>query len=208
MQVNFEELKALVEAGDKSAFEQHIFKSLEKGDVLTAATANAAVKSELDSEKDKHHNTALETWKSNHLQSLIDEAVSKANPEETPLEKEVRALKEQLERKDKEAKLSELKAKALEHATKQGLPTKFATKYIDRFLGDDETVTTSTLDELKADLDEVVQAQVEEKLKGNARGVGGGTGANSEKPSIGAKLAKQNSNNKAEEAQKAFFGEQ
>lgn len=205
MQVNFEELKALVEAGDKSAFEQHIFKSLEKGDVLTAATTNAAVKSELDSEKDKHHNTALETWKNNHLQGLIDDAVAKANPQETPEQKRIRELEEKILNSEKEAKLSKLKAAALEHATKQGLPSKFATKYIERFLGDDETVTATTLDELKADLDEVVQAQVEEKLKGNARGVGGGTGGNNA-DSYGKRLAQTvNDTSKAVDAQSHYF---
>lgn len=207
MIIDFEQVKTLAESGDKSAFEQYIFKALEKGDVQSAVSVNAAVNSELDSLKDTHHTKALETWKTNHLQGLIDEAVSKANPQETPEQKRIRELEEKIQNSEKAAKLSELKAKALEHATSKGLPNKFATKYIERFLGDDETVTVSTLDELKTDLDEVVQAQVEEKLKGNARGIGGGIGNSNKEPSIGEKLAKQNINNKAEEAQKAFFGE-
>jgi Domain of unknown function (DUF4355) len=206
MQVNFEELKALVEAGDKSAFEQHIYKSLEKGDVLTAVTTNAAVKSELDSEKDKHHNTALETWKNNHLQGLIDDAVQKANPQETPEQKRIRELEEKIANSEKNEKLSTLKAKALEHATTKGLPTKFATKYIERFLGEDETLTASTLDELKTDLDEIVKTQVEETLKGNARGVGGGTGGNATE-SYGTKLAKQEGNTEVvKNAEQVWFG--
>lgn len=207
MNINFEQVKQLAESGDQAAFEKYVYSALEKSDLESAVTANAVVKSFLDSEKDKHHNTALETWKKNHLQGLIDDAVSKANPQETPEQKRIRELEEKIEKSEKAEKLSALKAKALEHATKQGLPSKFATKYIERFLGDDETVTATTLDELKTDLDEVVQSEVEEKLKGNARGVGGGTGGGNSKPSIGEKLAKQNINNKAEEAQKHFFGE-
>ena len=206
MIIDFNQVKTLAESGDKSAFEQYIFKALEKGDVESAVKVNTAVNSELDSLKDTHHTKALDTWKSNHLQGLIDDAVAKANPQETPEQKRIRELEEKIANSEKNEKLSALKAKALEHATTKGLPTKFATKYIERFLGDDETVTTSTLDELKTDLDEVIQAQVAETLKGNARNVGGGTGGGSEE-SYGAKLAKQEGNTETvKNAEQHWFG--
>ncbi|QCR33133.1 DUF4355 domain-containing protein [Lysinibacillus sp. SGAir0095] len=205
MIIDLEQVKTLAESGDKSALEQYIFKALEKGDVESAVKVNAAVNSELDSLKDTHHTKALETWKTNHLQGLIDDAVSKANPQETPEQKRIRELEEKILNSEKATKLAELKAKALEHATSKGLPNKFATKYIERFLGDDETVTASTLDELKTDLDEVIQAQVQETLKGNARGVGGGTGSNNS-DSYGKKLAQTaNDTTTAAEAQSHYF---
>ena len=205
MQVNFETLKTLVEAGDKSAFEKHIFESLEKGDVVTAASHNALVKSELDSEKDKHHNTALETWKTNNLQTLIEEEVSKRNPQETPEQKTIRELKERLDQKEKSEQRAALKEAALTYATDKGYDAKFATKWIDRLLGEDETVTNTTLDNFKTDLDAIVQAQVEEKLKGANRNPGGGSGGGTDL-STGARVAQQNQNKNAEEQQKAFFG--
>lgn len=207
MQVNIYELKTLIEAGDKSAIEQHILKSLEKGDIVSAAAVNTQVKSELDSEKGKHESVALQTWKENNLQTLIDEAVKASNPSETPEQKEIRELKERIEKSEKDAARSALKAKALEHATKEGLPSAFATKHIERFLGDDETITTSTLNELKSDLDALVQAGVEEKLKGSKRDPRSGGGDGADELSYGKKLADQsNSTKKAEETQKAFFG--
>lgn len=207
MQLNIEELKALIEAGDKSAIEQHIFKSLEKGDVILAASHNVLVKSELDSEKDKHHNTALQTWKDNNLQTLIDEEVVKRNPQETPEQKRIRELEEKLQKQELDAKRSALKETALSYATDKGYDAKFATKYIEKFLADDETATNAALDELKTDLDAIVQAQVEETLKANSRsGAGGGSGSGGEETSLGKRLATENNNNKTKDAQDAFFG--
>src|SRR5690606_21288053 len=126
--------KALVEAGDNSALEKHIYESLERGDVTAAATANKDVRSELDSAKDTHHRTALETWKTNNLNALIDEEVKKRNPEETPEQKRIRELEEKIENGEKATKRAELKNKAMAYATEQKLPAQFASKYIDRFL--------------------------------------------------------------------------
>lgn len=167
MIIDLGQLKTLVEAGDKTALETHIYKALEKGDVSKAITANAAVKSDLDSEKDKHHNTALETWKTNNLQGLIDDAVKAANPTETPEQKRIRELEEKISNNEKKEKLNALKEKAMEHVSSNGLPLKFATKYINRFLEDDENLTATALDELKSDLDAIVAEQVDAKFKEN-----------------------------------------
>lgn len=206
MKINLEELKALVEAGDTSAIEQHIkAEVLEKGDIKAAAEANPLVNSELDSLKDTHHSVALETWKKNHLQTLIEEEVTKRNPQETPEQKEIRELKERLDAKEKAEQRSKLREKAIEFATNKGYDIKFATKYVDRFLGDDESTTQATLDEFKTDFDAIVQVQVEEKLKGSQRNPGGGQGNGGTDLSVGAKIAQQQTKN-IEEQQKAFFG--
>lgn len=134
MKINFAELKTLVEAGDEQAFSQHIFNSLEKGDISVAATSNAVLKSELDSEKDKHHSTALDTWKTNNLKKLIEE-VNKRNPTETPEQKRIRELEEKLEENERKEKVAAMKEKALEHVSKDGMPLKFASKYVGRING-------------------------------------------------------------------------
>lgn len=207
MKVDFEKIKQLVEAGDSSAFIEHIFQSLEKGDIISAASKNAEVRSELDSEKDKHHNTALETWKQNHLQKLIDEAVAKSNPQETPEQKKIRELEERIAAKEEAEKRAALKAQALGYATEKGFDAKFANKWVERFLGDDENVTTQTLDNFKADLDAIVQAQVEETLKKNARSVPGGFGGGaSNNDNYGKQLAQSaGDHSKAVEAQQHYF---
>ncbi|CAM5191415.1 hypothetical protein LSPH26S_05519 [Lysinibacillus sphaericus] len=64
MKINLDKLKELVEAGDVSAIEKHVLEeSLEKGDLSLAVKANKDVKSEFESERDKYHSKALETWK-------------------------------------------------------------------------------------------------------------------------------------------------
>ena len=64
MKYELEQLKSLVEKGDKAELEAYILKGLEKSDLPSVLTTNTEVKSYFDSEKDKHHRTALETWKS------------------------------------------------------------------------------------------------------------------------------------------------
>ncbi|WP_203364723.1 DUF4355 domain-containing protein [Bacillus sp. REN10] len=203
MKVNFEELKALVEAGDESAFTQHIFKSLEKGDVLAAVTANSAVKSDLDSEKDKHHNTALETWKSNNLESLVEAELAKRNPQETEEQKRIAALEKELESQKKAAQREKLMNVAIKQATEKGLPTDI----VDFFLADDEESTTANLGKLEEVYTKAVQAAVEKKFKEHGRDPGGGNGGTDE-GQYGKDLAKEFNSNAVEavKAQENYFG--
>lgn len=198
MKVDFEALKALVEAGDKSAFEKHVFESLEKGDVQSAAKANKDVMSEIDSVKDTHHKTALDTWKANNLETLINEEVAKRNPQETPEQKQIRELQERLDAKEKAEQRSKLREKALTYMTDKGYDAKFATKYVDRFLADDESATNATLDEFKKDFDSVVQAQVDSKFKSSGRDIDkpGGGSASGEKINLTSLAQEANIRNK------------
>ena len=191
MKVDFEALKALVEAGDKSAFEKHVFEALEKGDVQSAAKANKDVMSEIDSVKDTHHKTALETWKTNNLETLINDEVAKRNPQETPEQKQIRELQERLDAKEKAEQRSKLREKALTYMTEKGYDGKFATKYVDRFLADDESATNATLDEFKKDFDSVVQAQVDSKFKSSGRDIDKPGGGSSEGTVDVAKIAQE-----------------
>lgn len=186
MKINLEQFRTLVETGDVSAIEKHIFENaLEKGDLAAAVKANK----DIESERDQQLSNSLQTWKDNHLQKLIDDEVSKRNPEETPEQKEIRELKERLDAKEKAEQRTALKEKALAYATEKGYDGKFATKWIDRLLADDETATNSTLDEFKADFDAFVTATVEDTLKGSKRYPGGGN--SSETKSYGEQLAEK-----------------
>ncbi|MGE5627821.1 MAG: DUF4355 domain-containing protein [Solirubrobacterales bacterium] len=98
----------------------------------------------LDSEKDKHSNKALETWKTNNLQKLIDEAVSKANPQETPEQKRIRELEEKIAKADKDRLREQLTNGALKFATEKKLPVEL----IDFVVGADEDSTNVNLTKL------------------------------------------------------------
>lgn len=207
MNISLEQLRTLVEGGDQAALESYIKSGLEKSDMPSVLETNKDIKSYFDAEKDTHHSKALETWKSNHLQGLIDEAVKAANPEETPEQKRIRELEEKIANSEKAAALSKLKESALKYATAQGFNAEFASKYVERFLGDDETSTQTTLDDFKKDLDDLIQTQVKETLKKDStRHVGGGTGGAGTETSYGAKLAGQtNATQTAVEAQQHYF---
>ncbi|WP_162920112.1 DUF4355 domain-containing protein [Paenisporosarcina cavernae] len=175
MKYELDQLKTLVEKGDKAALDTYLLKGIEKSDMPSVLTTNAEVKSYIDSEKDKHHSTALETWKSNNLESLVEAEVRKRNPEETPEQKRIRELEEKIANGEKATKHAELKSKAMQYATDNNLPAKFASKYIDKFLGDDESATTATLGELKEDLDNLVREAVDKKFKENGRNLQSGS---------------------------------
>lgn len=205
MKVNFEELKTLVEAGDEKAFAQHIFNSLEKGDLSAAATANAAVKSELDSEKDKHSGTALETWKAINLDSLVEEELKKRNPDKTPAELELEKLRKQFEDSEKARVREGLKNKALEIASEKGLPK----GVLDFFIAEDEEKTLANLATLETEVSAAIQAGVDAKFKQNGRNPGGGSGGGKDKAGeFGKELAgASGSNDKQAAAEKHYFGE-
>lgn len=205
LKINFEELKTLVEAGDEKAFTQHIFKSLEKGDLSAAATANAAVKSELDSEKDKHHGTALETWKANNLDGLIETELKKRNPDKTPEQIELEKLRKEIEDERNARNRETLKNKALEVASEKGLPK----GVLDFFIADNEENTLANLSKFEEEVNAAIQAGVDAKFKQNGRNPMGGTGGGKDKAGeFGKELAGAGAANSTQaEAEKHYFGE-
>lgn len=227
MKINVEELKTLVEAGDESALQDHIFASLEKGDVKAAAEANKDILSEVDSIKDTHHQKALETFKKNEVPKLIkaavDDKVKELNPEETPEQKQIRDLQELFNKEKQKSARAEARSKLIEIATSKevGLDAVFVAKHIDKFvpgsfeIGEDGEIDVTTVVEavkteltgLSADFKTIVDKQVEETMKGVAiDGVGGGIGQQQQgEKLLGAELAKRNSHTGAKERLDKLF---
>ena len=142
-------------------------KSVLKGGLTLDAfkeklTEDKTFKSFMDSEKDKHYQKALETWKANNLQPIIDDAVLKATgKKKTPLELKV----EELERKnaESEARANELARQGKINAllSEKGLNQEL-TKYL-KFEGDDEAIATS-MDNFKAFLEDMVNEGVKSEI--------------------------------------------
>jgi hypothetical protein len=130
-------------------------------EVFKSKINDADFKSFLDSEKDKHSSKSLETWKSNNLQKLIDEAVTKANPTETPEQKQIRELTERLNKKEAEELRGQLVNRALKVATEKKLPADL----VDYFIGQDEETTLKNLEKLESIFTNHVNAVAEERLK-------------------------------------------
>lgn len=139
MKYTLEELKTLIEGGNKAAVDEFLYKAIEKTDVALVQAVNKDVKSVIDSEKDVHHSKALETWKTNHLDALVDAEVQKRNPDKTPEQIEIEKLKQQIAASDAKSLRKELEATALQklNAEKAVVPDKIFAKLI----GEDEATT-------------------------------------------------------------------
>ena len=167
------ELLKLIEQLDDNASVDEVLsqtdfaKSVLKGGLTLDAfkeklTEDKTFKSFMDSEKDKHYQKALETWKANNLQPIIDDAVLKATgKKKTPLELKV----EELERKnaEAEARANELARQGKINAllSEKGLNQEL-TKYL-KFEGDDEAIATS-MDNCKAFLEDMVNEGVKSEI--------------------------------------------
>ena len=167
------ELLKLIEQLDDNASVDEVLsqtdfaKSVLKGGLTLDAfkeklTEDKTFKSFMDSDKDKHYQKALETWKANNLQPIIDDAVLKATgKKKTPLELKV----EELERKnaEAEARANELARQGKINAllSEKGLNQEL-TKYL-KFEGDDEAIATS-MDNFKAFLEDMVNEGVKSEI--------------------------------------------
>lgn len=118
-------------------------------------------KSWLDSVKDKHFSKALETWKANNLQKLLDEKIKELYPEEDPKDVELKKMKQEIEKMKAETLRKELTNKALKVAQEKKLPTDL----IDYFIGKDEETTLKNLEVLEQTFNKHIENLIEERLK-------------------------------------------
>ncbi|MCW6094738.1 DUF4355 domain-containing protein [Clostridium sporogenes] len=121
-------------------------------------------KSFIDSLKDQHLNKGLETWKSNNLESLVNEKIKELYPEEDPKDTELVKLKQEMENMKREKIKEQLTNKALKIATEKGLPTDL----VDYFIGQDEETTNKNLETLEKVFTDKLETTVKERLKDNS----------------------------------------
>ena len=119
----------------------------------------------LDSERDKHLNKGLDTWKTNNLQKEIDKKITELYPEETPEKKQLRELNLKIENMESEKQREVLKNKALTIAAERKLPLN---NIVDLLIADDEESTVSNIGKFEEIFGASVQTAVEERLKTNS----------------------------------------
>lgn len=115
-----------------------------------------------DSTVDKRSAKSLETWKANHLESLLDAEIKKRFPAKDEKEIEVERLRTEVENMKFEKQRERLTSQAIKIASERKLPLSL----VDFFIGSDEATTTSNLIALEQSLQLAVQQQVEQRLKG------------------------------------------
>lgn len=130
-------------------------------------------KSFMDSSNDKYYSKALETWKTNNLNTLIDEEIKKRFPETDPKDTELAKLKAEIEKMQKESLRKDLTNKAIKIATDKKLPVEL----VDYLIGQDEESTISNIEKLESVFGTHVESLVQERLKGNSYTPPSSTGA-------------------------------
>lgn len=118
----------------------------------------------MDSMNDRYSTKALETWKENNLQKLIDEKIKELYPEDDPKDLELKKVQQELERMKREAQTEKLRTVALKTASEKKLPTDL----VDYFLGQDEDSTLENLNKLEKIMTSHLETQVKERLKDNS----------------------------------------
>lgn len=113
---------------------------------------------------DRHATKAIDTWKNNHLQEIIEEEVSKRNPQETPEQKQLRQLQEQMGKLQKEKNLESMKSLGLQLANEKGLPSSM----VNFFVGETPEQTRNNINLLEIEFKSSVENAVEGRLKKSA----------------------------------------
>lgn len=161
--MTFEEVKTYLEENKTSNEVKAYLQGLVSVEgVQSFLTQNEEGKRWLDSERDKHLNKGLETWKANNLQKEIDKRIKELYPEETEEKKQLRELNTKIEKMEAEKQREVLKNKALTLAADKKLPIN---KVIDLVLGHDEETTVTNIGRFEEIFASSVQTAVEERLK-------------------------------------------
>lgn len=118
-------------------------------------------KSYLDSVKDKHFDKALETWKTNNLQTIINDEVLKATgKKKTPEQLKIEELEKNFNEQKAKAERAEKIAKYKDVLAEKKIPGEM----IDYFLTDDDETTNTRIDNFATYVEGMVNSSVKEKI--------------------------------------------
>lgn len=108
----------------------------------------------------------IESFKKKDMQKLIDAAVLKrtGNKEETPLEKELREMKNEFESMKKEKARAEMVSKYKDTLSEKKIPSKL----IDFVLGEDDDSTLANIGLFENSMKEYIETSVQDRLKGSS----------------------------------------
>lgn len=129
-------------------------------------------KSYLDGLKDTHFNKALETWKTNNLQKLVDDEYYKKHPEDVkdPTAIKVAELQKKLEESEKANKIEKVKNTITKSLTDKKLPVGLA----DFIVNEDEVKANEALSAFETIFKDHDTGLKQEFVKGNIYIPGGG----------------------------------
>lgn len=162
--MNLEEVKQFIESNKETEEVKNYLQGfISVEGVQQFLQDNKDAKSWFDSTVDKRTTKSIETWKTNHLEQLIDEEVKKRFPEKDAKDIELEKLKVEVEKMQREKQREILTNQAMKVASDKKLPLKL----VDYFIGSDEETTKNNLEVLESVFQSSVQAVVEQRLKGD-----------------------------------------
>ena len=191
-------LKLIEKAGD----DDNIDSLLENSDLAKSLQASGLTleafkekmktdkdfKSYIESENDKYHNKALDTWKKNNLEKELEPFIKDKYPDliTDPTQKKLLELEKQLADEKAANARKDLLTQAMKYAADKKLPA----SVIEKCLGEDFDKTKEVIDSLADDWLKGLEAIATEKMKSNSY-VPGGKGSDGKPMSIGASIAAQ-----------------
>lgn len=110
---------------------------------------------------DKKVTTGIENFKKNGMQKLIEaEVLKRTGKNETPEQKEIRELKERLDKADKEKAKAEMISKYKDVLTEKKIPSNM----IDFLLAQDDETTGANIELFENSMKQYIEAGIKEKL--------------------------------------------
>lgn len=161
--MKLEDVKKYLSENKQSKEVQEYIKSLQEDVSVDVETIKELIekdediKSFIDSIKDKHSSKALETWKSNNLDEIVNLKVKELYPEKDEKDIVLQELQLKVEAMEREKTHERLKNVALKTAADKGLPINL----VDYFIGEDEEKTVKNL----SNFEEVFNSKLEETVK-------------------------------------------
>ena len=156
--IQVEETKAVVDEPKADLINKD---NLTLEEIKNIINTNDGFKAWLNSEKDSHFSTSLNTWKENNLAKEVEKEISKRYPAETEEQKKLRDLELKLQSMEQESKMKELKANTMKVINDKKLDSEI----IDFVLSDNEEVTNAKIDKLEGLIEKLATQRLEEKYK-------------------------------------------
>lgn len=158
-EITFEQLQEVLTSNEELA--KKVTSSLLTPDTINGYLESEEGKKALQPKLDSYFSKGLDTWKNNNLQKIIDEEVAKRNPAETPEQKAIREMQQQMAKINSEKVKAEQIALGQAIASEKGLPTSL----VPYFVGDNESDTRNKLNFLELEYKSTLEKQVEARLK-------------------------------------------
>ncbi|MBE6064697.1 MAG: DUF4355 domain-containing protein [Clostridium cochlearium] len=166
--------------GDKVIMdkEENLNNEMSTGEVINEQTTSEGItlskfietlenekecKSYFDSLMDKRVNKAIETWKTNNLEKLVNEEINKRYPPKTESEIKLEEMQIQLEKIENEKNILYLISKYKDVMVKLNLPVEFG-RYL---IYENESICEKNIKEFQILWSNAIEKAVNEKLRGS-----------------------------------------